>query len=144
VSPIFSAVALYQPFASSTITVEASRTVTPSLFANEINTHTIETAGWRQQLLKILYLDITGTYSSEPYTSIAPGVLPKYYFGTPPASTLQVTRVDTSKTVSFGLTCTIHEHLQASVYYNVSEVQSSQSAYSFSTSQVGFSLNYTY
>lgn len=144
VTPIFSGVATWQLFESSTITAQASRTLTPSLYANEINTHAIATAGWRQRLLKNLYLDVTGTYSSEPYTSIEPGPLPEYYFGVPPSTTLQVTRVDTSATLSFSLTCAIRRRLSANIFYDLNKVDSSQSSFTLSTSQVGFSLTYSY
>jgi hypothetical protein len=144
ISPIFSAQGLYQPFESSTLSVQAARTVVPSFFSNEINTHTVATAGWRQRLLNRLYFDVTGSYSTEPYTSIEPGPLPPHYLGKPPTSTLQVVRNDTTTTVGFSLSCTFHQHLTANAYYDLNQAHSSQSAFSASTSQIGFSLEYAY
>jgi hypothetical protein len=144
VSPIFDASLCYQILRGTLLTISGRRTVTPSLEGGEINTITSVTAALHQDIAKNMYFEISGGYTSEPFTSIAAGPLPKYFFGAPPRTPLQVTRADTRTFVEFTLATTFRARLTGSVFYRLIASDSSQANFNYSGNQVGLELNYRY
>src|SRR4029077_20225898 len=64
VTPIFSLAAFYQLFEPTTLSLTASRTVSPAYFANQTTESTTVSAGVSQRLLKRLLLSVNGTYGT--------------------------------------------------------------------------------
>jgi hypothetical protein len=144
ISPIFNASALYQIRDGTLLTVAASRSVVPSLYGNEINTITTFTGNLRQQIVGQMYLDLSGGYTSEPYTSIQPAPLPGGFTGPRPLSALAVTRTDTRTFEQIGLSTVFRTRLTATIFYMFSDNASSQSNFSYWGHQVGLTLSYRY
>jgi hypothetical protein len=144
VGPVFQAYAMYQALEGTLFSFGGDRTVTPSLFENEVNTITSVTADIRQKIVGKMFFKISGGYTSEPFTSIEAAPLPKYYFGAPPRTPLQVTRADTRTFVEFTLSTTFRARLTGSVFYRLIASDSSQANFNYSGNQVGLELNYRY
>jgi hypothetical protein len=145
VTPVFNASAVYQLFPETTVTVAGNRTVTPSFYGNEVNTVTSVTADVHQKIVGNMFLDVSGGYTSEPYTSIEPGPLPPSFSNlTPPTSTLAVVRSDTITTAQVRLSTAFRTHFTGSIFYTLNEYGSSQSNYKYSGNQVGLELDYHY
>jgi hypothetical protein len=144
ISPVFSGALQYQIFQPTTISLNASRAVTPSLFENQVEVITAVSGSVRQELSKKFSLEGNVGYSTEPLTSIAPGPLPQYYLGTPPRSTLQVVRNETVTSYRISLSYAVVERATLSVFYTLRDNSSGQSSFAYTSRQVGLSLNYRY
>lgn len=144
ITPVFDASLSYQVLLGTVISIAGSRAATPALFSNEVTVVTSVNGSIRQHLIKTTYLEIGAGYSSEPFTSIEPAPLPKYFFGTPPRSSTTEVRSDTTEFARISLSTTFRTRLTGSIFYFLSQNDSSQSDYSFKTTQVGAELNYQY
>jgi hypothetical protein len=144
VSPIFTASLAYQIFQPTTISANASRAVTPSLYNNQVETVTSVNGSIRQQLSKKLSVEADGSYMTEPQKSVVPGPLPQYFLGLAPRSTLQ--EVNNEKITSFriSLSYAVVERANLSVFYTVMDNSSGQANFAYWSHQVGFSLSYRY
>src|SRR5665213_1470380 len=142
ISPIFRASLQYQLLKPTSISLSASRSVTPSYYGNEVQTSTTLNGGVHQQLSQKFALGLSVGYSTTPFTSIEPGALPQYYFGSPPRTPLQVVRNDTTTLFRVSLSYAVTTRAGLSVFYTKSEIASGQSAFSYSSSQGGLSFNY--
>ncbi|HLH55762.1 MAG TPA: hypothetical protein VKY92_19330 [Verrucomicrobiae bacterium] len=128
INPIFSGSAIYLPFQNTTLSLSAARTVSPSLFQNQISTSTTVTAGLRQRLLGKLFLDLSGGYFASSYGATE--------------SNLNVSRQDTGTFVNARIGTQFLKRGTAAVFYQHSENSSSQGGFGFTSSQVGFELGY--
>jgi hypothetical protein len=144
ISPIFTGALQYQIFQPTTLSLNASRTVTPSLFDNQIEVVTAYSGSIRQQLSRKFSLDANAGYTTMPLTSIEPGPLPQYFLGAPPQSTLQVVRNDRITSFGISLSYAVVERATLSVFYRLSDNSSGQSSYAYTSRQVGLFLNYRY
>ncbi len=144
VGPVFTALGHYQILEGTALSVSASRTVTPSFYGNEVNTVTSVTGGIHQHIVGNLNFDITGGYTTEPFTSIVAGPLPEFFLGPPPRTALVVTRTDTTTYAQFRLSMQFRTRLTGSVFYMVSDYSSSQANFNYSGNQVGLELIYRY
>jgi hypothetical protein len=144
ISPIFDASALYQFRDGTLLTVAASRSVVPSLYGNEINTIATFIGNLRQQITRKMYLDLSGGYTSKPFTSIQPAPLPHGFTGPEPRTALAVTRTDTRTFEQIGLSAVFRTHLTATIFYMLDNNASSQSNFSYWGHQVGLTLDYRY
>jgi hypothetical protein len=144
ITPIFDASLIYQIRDGTLLTVAGRRTVTPSLYANEVNVITSVTAVLRQQLIGNLFIEATGGYTSEPFTSIEPGALPQPFIGVPTRTTLALTRSDTRTYAQLRLSTVFRTRLTGSVFCMISDNSSSQSNFNYSGNQVGLELSYRY
>ena len=144
ISPVFNGSILYQIFRPTVLTFTASQVVTPSLFANQVETITIFSAQFRQQLSKKIFLDGSASYSSEPETAIEPAPLPQFFIGTPPVSTLVQVRNDSTTSFRASLSYNVVERISFSMFYSVSDISSGQANFAYWNHQVGLSLNYRY
>ena len=70
VTPIFAATIQYQPFEQTTLSVTASRSVSPASFQNQTAENTGVTGGLNQRLLGKLYLDLSGGYNNTKYARL--------------------------------------------------------------------------
>lgn len=144
ISPIFSGTLAYQLFQPTTLSVNASRTVTPSLFNNEVEVITSVNGSVAQQLTPKFSLNVGGGYTTEPLTSIVPGPLPQYFIGTPPQTTLAEIRTDTITSFKISLLYQIVPRCTLSVYYTYLDNSSGQGNFSYTSKQIGFSADYRY
>jgi hypothetical protein len=143
-TPVFAASAGYALFQSTTITLNAARTATPSFFTNQDSVSTVLSLGIQQILTRKLSLSLIGSYRVTSFTSIEPGPLPSDYSGTAPASSLSVVRSDTTTTVQTSLHYGFTQRLSGSAFYSFSQNSSSQGDFAFSSSQIGMQLSYSY
>ena len=143
ISPIFAGTLQYS-VQQTTITLDASRTVTPSLFDNQIEVITAYDGTIRQQLSKKFSIEANVGYTTIPFTSIEPGPLPQYFIGVAPVSSLQVVRNDIITSYKISLSYAVVERATLSVFYTVADDSSGQANFAYWSHQVGFSLNYHY
>ena len=79
-----------------------------------------------------------------PETSIEPGPLPQYYFGSPTHGTLQQVNNETTTSFSISLSYAVVERAVFSAFYTVRDNASGQANFAYWSHQFGFSLNYRY
>ena len=151
-TPIFGATVQYQPFHQTRFSMSASRTVSPASFQNQTTESTVVTAGLNQRLLGRLTLDLSGGYGTTKYlTSASSSGQIGYGAG----------RTDNSYSFGARLSCPVPllKRGTVSVFYQYSENSSSQngyiqyyqfniplsqSAYSYTSTQVGFEIGWRY
>jgi hypothetical protein len=143
-TPIFSGSFRYQILPGMTVSLSGSRSENPSYFGNQVEVATSFGASIQQQLSKKISFALNAGYSTEPLTSIVPGPLPQYFFGAPPRSDLSVDRQNTTTSYGANLSYAIVKRGSISVFYSINQNNSSQANYSYSSSQIGFSLSYRY
>lgn len=131
ISPIFSMSAQYSPFAVTTFSISAFRTVTPSFYTDQVSQSTSISAGVHQRLLERFFLDLNGGYSTSTYHASTLG----------PAA--NVSNYD-STFFSARLGVTLLKRGSASVFYSANYNSSGSSLYNYTTTQVGFQLSYRY
>ncbi|MGP8201765.1 MAG: hypothetical protein ACLQU4_19925 [Limisphaerales bacterium] len=144
ITPIFSAMLRYQLFRNTSVSVGGSRSVSPSFFGNEVLVET-EVGGWvRQQLTPKLSLAVNAGYTTEPLTGVVPAPQPRYFLG--PAPTAYLTETEQQNTTTYGvsLSYAFVTHGAFTAFYSVNNNSSSQSNFKYSSTQAGFSINYTY
>jgi hypothetical protein len=144
INPIFQALATYQIRDQTLLTVLGDRTVTPSLIANQINVISTVSVTLRQGIFGKMFMDVIGGYVDQSYTSVVHGPLPKYYFGAPTETDLVEVRADTRMYARLSLSTTIRSRLTASIFYMISENESSQSNFSYTGNVGGIQLDYRY
>ena len=127
-APIFGANLQYQPRERTQISVGASRTVAPSLFAGQVSETTSFNVGISQQLFKKFYAGIGGSYSVTDYT-LASG---------------NSSRRDDSYSYNARLSHSLFKRGTLSAIYQFSDNRSSQSQFSFRSSQVGGEFSYAF
>jgi hypothetical protein len=144
VTPIFQVLATYQITDRTLLTVSGSRSVVPSLEANQVNVITLASVAVREKIIGSAYGELSAGYTGETYTGIVPGPLPKYYFGNPPTTPLAETRSDSRTYAKISLTTVIHNRLTASIFYLFTVNSSSQSNFKYTGNQGGLELVYRY
>jgi hypothetical protein len=144
-TPVFSAGLNYQLFRNTLLSAGASRSVTPSYFGNQVEVATTVGASIAQRLSPKLSLSLNAGYSTEPLIGIVPGQpLPQYFLGTPPRTALVEDEEQNSTSVGVGLSYAVLQRVAIAAFYSVSQNSSSQSNYKYSSSQIGFSVSYSY
>jgi hypothetical protein len=136
-TPIFGGAIQYQPFDQTRISVTANRTVSSSYYQNEVVEGTSVSADFNQRLFGGLFLDLTGGYATSSYVASTVG--------------LSTGRNDDSYSFNARLTCPFPKRGSFAIFYQYSNNASSQtgfaiggSAFSYSSSQIGFDISYTY
>ena len=136
VTPIFSGTIQYQPFDQTRLTVTGSRTVSPASFQNQTTEGTSIVGALNQRLLGMLYLDLSGGYSTSKYLASATGIV--------------TSRNDDVYSFNARLSCPVLKRGSVSAFYAYSENTSNQSGFTsgsgfgYSSSQVGFEISYRY
>jgi len=143
-NPTFSASLIYRPLPNTSLNLTASRSVTPSFYANEIEVVTGVNALIRQQLSPKFSLSLLASYSSQPLTSIEPAPLPQFFLGPPPLRALTVVENNNYTSVSVTLSYAVISRGILSVFYTSSDNSSGQANFKYSSTQVGVSANYRY
>ena len=130
VNPIFGATIQYQPFEQTRFSVTGSRTVSSSYLQNQVTENMGVTADLNQRLLGKLFLDLSGGYQLVKYVSSV--------------NTSSSSRQDDLYTFNAQLSRAFLKRGTIAVLYQLSEDNSSQAGYSFTSHQVGFQISYTY
>lgn len=130
VNPIFGAAIQYRPFEQTRFSVTGSRTVSSSYLQNQVTENTGVTADLNQRLLGKLFLDLSGGYQLVKYVSSV--------------NTSGSNRQDDLYTFNAQLSRAFLKRGTIAVLYQISEDNSSQAGYSFTSHQVGFQISYTY
>ena len=133
ITPIFAATIQYQPFEQTRLSLNASRSVSPSYFQNQVTENTQITADLNQRLLGKLQLDIGGSYGTSKYVASVVG-----------PSTGSTGRNDTSYSFNARLTRPLLKRGTVSVFYQYSDNSSSQSGFAYTSNQVGIEIGYRY
>jgi hypothetical protein len=126
---VFGASRQYQPFTTTKISISANREVSPSYFTGATE-NTELTAGLNQRLLGKLYLDLQGGYHNVKYVTSQ--------------SNVPVNRDDDIYSVSVQLSYRFIERGSVAAFYQASKDSSSQPGFSYSSSQVGFQISYSF
>ncbi len=130
VTPIFSAVASYQVFEHTSLSLQASRTVDASLFEQQITETSEVGIGIQQRLLGKLNFTAGFSYSSIDFkTTTGP---------------LIVARTDDIQTYNVGLSLPFLNHGNAGVFYSFTDDSSSSPGFSYTSSEVGATLSWNY
>jgi hypothetical protein len=143
INPVFSGVIMYSnnPY---TVSLSASRQVTPSLFANEVEVISSYNATFRDQLTEKLAIEADVGYTTIPFTSIVPQPLPQFFIGAPPAAALAEVRNNDISTFKVSLADSIWRKATLSLFYIYRDISSSQANFSYTSHQVGFTFDYHY
>ena len=136
-TPIFGASVQYQPFEQTQVSLSANRTVSQSVFENEVSENTAVSLNVNQRLLGQLQLSLSGSYGTSKYLASV--------------ASLSTSRNDDTYTFNARLSCPVLKRGSISVFYTYTDNSSTQSGfattgtgYGFSSSEVGFSIGYTY
>jgi hypothetical protein len=127
---VFGAAIQYQPFEVTKISISADRTVSASYFTNSATENTGFTGELNQRLLGKLYLDLQGGYHTVKYVASA--------------SNTPVNREDDVYSFSVQLSYPFAKRGTIAAFYQASSDSSTLAGYSYSSSQVGFQISYTY
>jgi hypothetical protein len=143
-TPVFSAALTYNLSPYTSLSLGASRSFSPSYFANQYEVITSVSASIQQQLSKKLSLAFNAGYGTEPLTSLEPAPLPRYFVGTPPTTALAVDEKNTSTSYGVSLSYAVLTRVNLTTFYSVGENASTQANFKYSSTQIGFSLTYAY
>jgi hypothetical protein len=137
VTPILNAGIQYQPFDHTQLSLNVSRTVSPSSFQNQTTEATSIIGDLNQRLLGRLTLDLSGGYTTSDYIATSSG--------------LSTGRSDDTYNFSARLSCPFLQRGTVALIYQYTDNSSSQtgfavssSAFGFHSSQVGFELGWRY
>ena len=117
----------YAPAASTRLTLEAARSVSPSLTAGEVNREGLVRAGLRQRLLSRLQFDSAWVRRHQDYLSTA--------------AAGGLARRDRSRTLDLALSCALLRRLNFTVLHRATRNTSSLAGYGFSSRQYGAELS---
>jgi hypothetical protein len=130
INPVFGAAVQYQPFENTKLLMSGDRIVAGSYFQNQVTESITFKGGLNQRLLKRLYLDLGGAYSTVKYMASANGVSPD--------------RTDDYYSFNVRLSRIILKRGTIAAFYQISSNSSSQSGFAYSSSQFGFEIGYQY
>jgi hypothetical protein len=128
-NPVFGAAIQYQPFEQTRISLNASRTVEPSYFQDQVQETTSVSAGLNQRLLQKFYFDLDVGYSSDDYAG---------------TTGLGETRTDNYYYLNARLSHQFLKRGTLAIFYQHTENSSSQPGFGYSSNQVGLEVGYSY
>jgi hypothetical protein len=131
-TPIFSLAAAYKLFEPTTLSLTASRVVSPAYFANQTTESTSISASVSQRLLRRLLLSVVGSYVNTTYQNTTTATGPSI------ASNFD------STSVKISLSTTFLKRATASVFYQLAYYSSGSAIYNYNTTQGGLSLGYRF
>jgi len=130
VNPIFGCAVSYHLFDQTTISLNASRTVSASYFARQVTESTSIGVGIRQRFFGKLFFDIGAGYGTTSYGATETGET--------------VSRGDTYENATFRLGFAFLKDGTASLFYNWSHNSSSDAGFSYYSNQAGMELGYRF
>lgn len=137
VNPIYNANISYLVFDQTTLMVYANRSVTASLFQNEIDEATSVGIGVQQRLLGFLQLSAGFGYNTTTFKSTAPNPIP----GQPALGTV---RTDDGTTYNVGLGAPFLKRGNIAAFYQYTHNNSSQGEFGFDSSQIGVTVSWLF
>jgi hypothetical protein len=146
VNPTFSAAINYQPFDNTSLSLTGSRSVSPSIYQNDVIESTSVSATLRQRFFKHFSAELSAGYASTPFVGFAtPNEFLNNQPGAPLATTtVQQNRSDLARFFRASLTTTFRQHGTASIFYSFSDISSSLAAFTLTTTQVGIEIGWHY
>ncbi len=129
-NPILSASCQYQPFESTTLTLAVTRSVTASYFADQVTENSGWSANWGQRLFGRFQLTTSFSQQNTNYVATS--------------SSVTAGRADRNYSFSTRLGTALFQHGTIAVLYQNSHNSSNNSAFGFSSSQVGVEFGYRY
>ena len=129
---VFGAAIQYQPFEVTKISINAGRAVSASYFTNSTTENTDFTGELNQRLLGRLYLDLQGGYHTVKYVASAGATSPVN------------NREDDYYSFNVQLSYTFAQRGTVAAFYQASSNSSTLAGYSYSSSQIGFQISYSY
>lgn len=130
ISPTFGVSINYLARATTSLTLSADRGISPSLFGGQATETTSLAVGLNQQLFKHFNLNVGGSYSYSTYMASL--------------STVSVSRTDSYYSFSSRLSWAFLKRATAALSYQYSMNNSSGTGFSFSSTQVGLELGYSF
>ena len=136
VSPIYNVTIQYQPFAQTRLNITGSGTVSPASYQNQASETYGISGDLNQRLLGRLFLDLSGGYAKTKYIATITG--------------LSTSRQDNVYSFNARLSCPLRKRATVSAFYAYSDDSSSQSGFTsgsgfgYTSSQIGFELEYRY
>ena len=128
-NPVFGAAIQYQPFEQTRISLNASRTVVPSSFQDQVQENTSVSASLNQRLLQKFYLDLGVGYNSIDYAGTAG---------------LGGTRTDNYYFLNARLSHPFLKRGTLAIFFQHTENSSSQPGFGYASNQVGLEVGYSY
>jgi hypothetical protein len=128
-NPIFGAAIQYQPFEHTRISLDASRSVEPSYFQDQVQETTSVNVSLNQRLLQKFYFDLGVGYNSIDYTG---------------TTGLGGNRTDNYYFLNARLSHSFFKRGTLSIFYQHTENSSSQPGFGYASNQVGLEVGYSY
>jgi hypothetical protein len=152
VSPIFGLEVTYQALEHTRVDLRVSRTVSPSVFQDQVLTTTSVNGSIVQDISRKLTAELDGVYINRPFQNTALVPLLGPYTNTAanqavspvPVSILSTTREDNNWECTVRLRWAVIPRGTVEVFYSLSENSSGLSNFKYSSTQVGFSLGYRF
>jgi hypothetical protein len=141
-TPTFSASIQYLPFRDTQITVSANRSIAPSVIPGSQSTSTGFSASLTQTLFKKFLLSLTAGYTTSKYTELAEKDF--IFFGLKLPTYYLQNRTDDNYSLGARLSHPFLRRGTVAVFYQYTDNQSSESAFSFRGNQVGVEISYRY
>ena len=123
INPIYSAAIEWLPQETTTFSLSAGRTVTPSYFSSQLTEQTMVTLGLHQRLFKKLSLDLGGGYRWTGYKASVQG--------------LPVDREDDGTFFSARLGMGVLRRGTVAIFYQTSDNNSTDGDFSYTSTQIG-------
>ena len=149
VEPTFSLAINYLPFEQTSMSLTGSRTVSPSVYEDEVIVSTALNATFRQRFLHHYNFEVSGGYTTTPYVGFATSadISGDHQLGTPLpalATSLGQSRTDYSRSVRVSVGSTFRQRGTVSIFYTYTDTTSSLSAFALTSTQVGFEVGWRY
>ncbi len=132
VTPTYGAALTYRPFDTTTLTLSGNRSVGSSYFANQYTETTSVSLSLSQRFLRRYFIGLSG------------GVTFTDYGATEKNLASDTGRGDSSTFFSASIGTSFRKRGAISAFYSHSENDSNESAFSYNSDQVGFTISYSY
>jgi hypothetical protein len=143
-TPVFGASIGYQLFRGSSIALSASRSISPSYYANEEIVTTSIGISYSQELTKKISLSVSVGYVTEPYTTIVPATGQTPISLTPPQAASLLKNDNISTSYSIVLSYAVFSKISVSAFYSISDYSTGVSGSGFYSHQAGLSTSYAF
>ncbi len=128
ISPTFGVGLSYQPLRYTSLSLNANRSITPSLFQEQATEYTIFSATVTQRLLKHFTASVTGAYNNAQYIATSQAV--------------SAGRTDNYYSINTRLSWVLLKQFSMSLFYYYSSNSSTSAGFGYSSSQTGFEVGY--
>jgi hypothetical protein len=147
VDPTYFASINYQPFKQTSMSLVASRSVSPALYQDVVTVSTSIGATFRQRFLEHYSFEVSGGYVTTPFVGFAtPAEFTNNGQNGAPLLTgsVEQNRADYSRSARVSLSSTFRKHGTVSIFYSYNDITSSLSTFAMTSNQVGFEIGWGY